>query len=1350
LRDRAEKSSRHTGGSKAAVGAAGRSGSPGSGAPAHRRATVALIAVLAAVLVLALVSNADALTQRPYKETFGSAAQPSVGWANTIAVEQRTGDILVGDRETDTIERYHADGTAAPFAALGSNIIDGMEVNGKPCSEEPASCDKTPENGIDLAGGKPEIAIDESGGPTDGDIYITQPQTALVEIFAADGSYLTQLKGPGVSRFPEVQSVAVGPTGTVYVGGSEKITKFSPKANPVSDSDAAGSLELPGPFISSALGSGPSSTSIFVAFGAQGKCSVEQINEESGQAQSKFAEGSEGCAEVIVDPFTHHVLVTNGSVVSEWETPSGSPPVQVGSIRLHEPTSSIQSIAASADGKVIVGENAFPSTLSVYGTPAAVPTVSTAPASGVTGTKATLSGTVEPSGVEVTECSFEYGTTTEYGDKVACEGATSPANEAHLVHVHLSGLLPNGNVYHYRLVAMNANGVEESADRTFETAATVVTEEAAPIGTESATLHGTLRPEGLEYSSCRFEYGPSNSARLESSAPCSPSPSVIEPDFSPHAVSAAVGDLMADATYRYRLTATDSEGTVTGKVATFSTSGPPEIKELRALNADQSSARIEASVDPRGASTRYFIEWGTTASHGSRVPAGGFLPGVGAGDSPVPVGAELTGLSMGSSYHYRFVATNIYGTTFSEDAVLETLNSCGLPEERCLELVSPRDAGPIDLPGAYPGTIELHFQAANRPGGLAYVSETGTPEATKGGEILSLATRGPESWNSTPRQLSPPITGVNEADTAGSLSSEYQFLNEELTCGVVTSNMELTTDDGMRQAVEAGAANLYRQDTGDGSYTGITKLPPTNPSASSGVQASFAVEGASENCTTIAFRSFYTYPGVPATLNRKGSEYLYEWSGGSLQSVAYIPGPDGEVLVSPDQSFRDAPFKPKTNLNVVSADGSRVFFQAQRLVSPDLAEVGKMGLFVRENGAGGRITEDISQSETPVPDEGATFQFASPDGMHAFFLANGGLTEGSSSEGTDLYEYNFQIEKLVDLSPDQEPGGAEVAGFIGESNDGSHVYYAARGQLEPGRGRTLAENKSDHSYSIYGEQNGDVSYVGTVSERELGRVLPGQSQTARVSPDGRYLLFESTGDVTGYVDGSEVPEAYLYDAEMPSEPVVCVSCRQDGGASMSPSGLGVLTRLESEVRSNGPFGPRSLTERAGEPVVFFTSADVLAPGGRQGVNNVYEWAHGQVFGIAAEPAGLNSAGHFLEATRFVSASADGSDLYFVTPETLNWEDGDARQSIYDARIGGGHPQPQPPPAPCDPTKERSCQESTGAPAAAPSPASQYLRGAGNAEKKHHKKKHHKKKHHKKKHHKKKPKRTAHNGRRKGK
>ena len=840
----------------------------------------------------------------------------------------------------------------------------------------------------------------------------------------------------------------------------------------------------------------------------------------------------------------------------------------------------------------------------------------------------------------------------------------------------------------------------------------------------SATLNGevtTPQPGGAGFDvRYRFEYSSDNGSTWLR-APSSGTASVGSTSPGPHVVQQKITNLLANSTYRVRLVTITSD-TTTSEERTFTTPvGPPRISEIRASNADQTSVKLEAAVNPNGSPTSYRVEWGATTAYGHSVPSG-FEPFVGSGHEPTPVAVTLADLSQGNAYHYRVVAHNAGGSTVSPDQIVETLNSCGLPEGRCFELVSRREAGPVAIPGETVSPAELHFQAATNPGALAYVVEAGYPEASKGAEVLYRGTRGPNSWEST--QISNPFVAPNEQAGLGNGSGNTKFLSDDVSCGFAESPQPLTDDPGTRLAIESGGTNLYRVNP-DNSYTAVTKLPPENSEGREG-RNNFNVAYASQDCGVVLFSSIYHYPGIAGKDSTAVPSRLYEWDEGTLRNVGAVPGPGGEEVVVEAEAGTGT-----NSLNTVSEDGSRIFFSASRQASPNSEEIGKEAVFVREDG--GASVRDISLSQTGTPDKAAAFQWATPDGSRAFFTANAGLTEESSPEGTDLYEYNLETEELIDRSVSQVEGGAQVAGFVGAAEDGSHVYFISRAQLVTGRGDTQAENQSAHTYSIYGESAGEVSFVATIGQNELNRVaLQGgdrRSWSSRVSPDGRYLLFVSSANVTGYVSGGSW-EAYLYDADGGAQGVTCISCRQDGQPSVGPEGYEVLSKGEA---INNPTHPaQSLVIHEGEPRVFFNSPDTLAPGAEEGQNNVYEWAHGQVFRLSSAPEGQLVTPISGFGNAFVGASDDGSDVYLFTPETLNWEDGDERVSVYDARLGGGYPEPPAPPVPCEATSEGSCQGAAqGAPALSGA-ASAAFNGPGNPpeqpNKKKSKKKPHKKKH----------------------
>lgn len=99
---------------------------------------------------------------------------------------------------------------------------------------------------------------------------------------------------------------------------------------------------------------------------------------------------------------------------------------------------------------------------------AALPGISTGPAQDVGYGGATLTGAIDPRGSD-TSYYFQYGPTKAYGSQTALANAGG-GNASVPVQVPVSGLQPL-TTYHYRLIAVNADGASTGADRSFRTAA---------------------------------------------------------------------------------------------------------------------------------------------------------------------------------------------------------------------------------------------------------------------------------------------------------------------------------------------------------------------------------------------------------------------------------------------------------------------------------------------------------------------------------------------------------------------------------------------------------------------------------------------------------------------------------------------------------------------------------------------------------------------------------------------------------------------------------------------------------------------------------------------------------------
>jgi hypothetical protein len=124
--------------------------------------------------------------------------------------------------------------------------------------------------------------------------------------------------------------------------------------------------------------------------------------------------------------------------------------------------------------------------LAPAGASAAKPAVSTGPAASITPSSATLNGRVDPNG-KATTYFFQIGTTRLYGTNTAETPAGAGKNPTR-ISVPVAGLAPT-TVYHYRLVARNADGMRLGAHRTFKT-------RRQPNGVTLAANPDTVAPGG--------------------------------------------------------------------------------------------------------------------------------------------------------------------------------------------------------------------------------------------------------------------------------------------------------------------------------------------------------------------------------------------------------------------------------------------------------------------------------------------------------------------------------------------------------------------------------------------------------------------------------------------------------------------------------------------------------------------------------------------------------------------------------------------------------------------------------------------------------------------------------------
>jgi hypothetical protein len=311
--------------------------------------------------------------------------------------------------------------------------------------------------------------------------------------------------------------------------------------------------------------------------------------------------------------------------------------------------------------------------------------VETLAAFGVGDTTASLNSRVNPNGLE-TKAFFEYGTTTSYGSKTA-EVNLGSGTTAIEFERFLSGLTPN-TTYHFRVVASNSSGASQGADKTFTTTAHapgVSTSAAEPEASgEAAVLKGQVDPNG-QSTTYQFECG-TTSGSYTITAPVPAASAGSGDGF--QAVSYTLTGLSRGTKYFCRLTASNATGKTNGSETSFTTPNVPGATTALAVDMTWKCATLPGSVEPDGLATKYWFEYGTTTSYGSKVPL--TAKEVSAGTSLQWVEEVACGLKASTLYHYRLVAENSLGTTNGSDRTLTTQRAVTLSAgEKTLAAAAP-------------------------------------------------------------------------------------------------------------------------------------------------------------------------------------------------------------------------------------------------------------------------------------------------------------------------------------------------------------------------------------------------------------------------------------------------------------------------------------------------------------------------------------------------------------------------------------------------------------------------------------------------------------------------------------
>ncbi len=306
------------------------------------------------------------------------------------------------------------------------------------------------------------------------------------------------------------------------------------------------------------------------------------------------------------------------------------------------------------------------------------PSVQTYSASNTYQNSAQLNGSVNPNNCQ-TNYWFEYGTNYSLGNTTGFQSAGASSGSFN-VSSYISSLSYN-QTYYFRIDAQNSAGTSYGTILSFTTynnnqciSGNCNNNGSQPyVQTLSATNYGYGNSGAVFNGSVNsnsnygdsvygwFNYGTNpNSLNLTTNSTYVGSGN-YQQNFSQN-----VYNLMSGATYYYQAVARNSYGTGYGQVLSFTTGGnnnngsAPQVTTNSATYVYRNSSLLNGQVDANGSISNAWFEYGTTQNLGSQTNS----QPMGAGTDYQNYSSALTGLSANTTYYFRAVAQNSYGTNY--------------------------------------------------------------------------------------------------------------------------------------------------------------------------------------------------------------------------------------------------------------------------------------------------------------------------------------------------------------------------------------------------------------------------------------------------------------------------------------------------------------------------------------------------------------------------------------------------------------------------------------------------------------------------------------------------------------
>ncbi len=648
----------------------------------------------------------------------------------------------------------------------------------------------------------------------------------------------------------------------------------------------------------------------------------------------------------------------------------------------------------------------------------------------------------------------------------------------------------------------------------------------------------------------------------------------------------------------------------------------PDVTGMAASAVGASSALLEAEINPELQATTYHFEYGLkdcAANPCASLP----VPdaNLGSGGTFLKVKQQIGGLSQGTTYHFRVVATNTTGTTAGPDHTLHTFaaipdsSQCpnntfrvgpavNLPDCRAYEMVSPVEKNGIDVGSAGHSTLfDIALNQAASDGNRVTYTAAGSfadqPSAANANQYI--ATRGAAGWST--HGINPPMgRSVFEIyDPPYLLDLPFQAFTEDLSSAWVINANRTPLAPG---AID-GFGNLYRRESASGAFEALTVAPPPTVyrgdfDNQKGMKLEF--RGASADLRHQVFDVKAALTDDASTQLYIGSAFrqVYDYAGGDLHLVSVLPNGEAAPQTTTVGAFAD-------DSDLVSAENSREG-QVQGAVSRDGSRI-----FWSTHGAASAsrvyVRENPDRPQSALANGGAT---------------GFGLLTNGSNEVTAVKSAGGKVTFTLGSPVVTQVKSGEWAESFGRFVPGQPVI--APGFVPPGTTVVAVEKEGPGKFSLVLSANAEASGTN-VPITSVGPAPFAVGQTV----SGRGIPPNTT--ITAVGPGSLTLSAAATQASL--EPVLLVSwsqCTEPAKACTLPVS-DTITSGKAEFWAANP---------AGSKVLFTGRAAQSGLGASPGEGNLYKYNVDAASGALIAPQTLGLLG----------ASTDLSYVYFVSTAEL--------------------------------------------------------------------------------------------------